>query len=528
MLCGFSSSAGARRPVWVVQWPRMTGTHTLREEKHKTVVFLRGKWHEKLWATAFVSQVPYITASFMVTGTNQSQLQLTGRRCSFWSIGTIFLCVPPLHETNTISMMKLTLLLLVPLRLLILVGCFNLQHYCHAFLVSTCNSCSPTRTPSSFHQDRVRSHSVVSLSDTTTTSGAAEGCADNVSSTDKVGSSEPTQIQLPRYDHANDEGYPSVLHFIDVKPILTTQETTRLLELARQHAAATGRWQQPDTARHATYATCDFAIDEAPAVQAYLDDLDFDERVFTTLSELYDIPGQDLSYLDLFCAQYRAKKTKGDDEEDDGTMDQLEAHRDGSLLSFTITLSDPNDFEGGGTFFEALRGHEDEHADTGVVYPGGVIRPTRAGDGVFHSGKPLHGADRVTAGERVVLVGFVNVAGWRQRPGVLAQACTTWGRMDVAQKHHQRQVEKTQSVNGGNATAGWYFAKNRSKWLSGCSYMGNYCPAFSTVARRADPIFQRLQRLQAEDGLLRNILLTQQEVDENLAEFDGLGEITIL
>ena len=374
--------------------------------------------------------------------------------------------------------MKLAILLLLP-RFLFLVGSFSLQNYCHAF----------------------------GLSETTTV----------------------TQIQLPRYDHANDEGYPSVLHSIYVKPVLTTQETTQLLELARQHAAATGRWQQPDTARHATYATCDFAIDEAPVVQTYLDDLDFDKRVFTTLSELYEIPGHDLSYLDLFCAQYRAKKTTTTTIEDEGgSMDQLEAHRDGSLLSFTITLSDPNDFEGGGTFFEALRGHEDDHADTGVVYPGGVIRPTRAGDGVFHSGKPLHGAARVTAGERVVLVGFVNVAEWRQRPGVLAQACTTWGRMDVAQKRHQRQVEKTQSANGGNATAGWYFAKNRSKWLSGRSYIGNYCPAFSTVARRADPTFQRLQRLQAEDGLLRNILLTQQEVDENLVEFDGLGDVTIL
>jgi hypothetical protein len=35
-------------------------------------------------------------------------------------------------------------------------------------------------------------------------------------------------------------------------------------------------------------------------------------------------------------------------------MDRLAFHRDGSLLSFTVLLSPPNEFEGGGTIFDAL------------------------------------------------------------------------------------------------------------------------------------------------------------------------------
>jgi hypothetical protein len=43
-----------------------------------------------------------------------------------------------------------------------------------------------------------------------------------------------------------------------------------------------------------------------------------------------------------------------DSDEDRNTMDRLAFHRDGSLLSFTVLLSPPNEFEGGGTIFDAL------------------------------------------------------------------------------------------------------------------------------------------------------------------------------
>jgi len=356
-----------------------------------------------------------------------------------------------------------------------------------------------------------------------------------------------TEIRIPRY-HDDDEGYPSVLHSIYVKSILSDTETAELVNIARQHAATTGRWERPDSERHSTYATCDFPVDQAPAVESYLEKIGFDDRVWETMNECYGIPCQDMSYLDLFCAQYQAKPKhqQGEDDSNDndmskenkdvGTMDSLEAHRDGSLLSFTITLSDPTEFEGGGTFFEALRGHEDGYANTNVVHPGGVIRPCRAGDGVFHSGKPLHGADTVTFGERIVLVGFVDVGVWWQREGVLTEACTAWGRMDVAQKRYQRQVEKITDTSGSSTKKGWFLARNRNRWLpgnnsktgEGRSYIRNYCPAFDTVIRRADPTYQRYQRLRAEDRLLRNILLSPEEVTANFADFDGTEDISVL
>lgn len=75
----------------------------------------------------------------------------------------------------------------------------------------------------------------------------------------------------------------------------------------------------------------------------------------------------------------------------------LEQHRDGSLLSFNIALSDPvGGFVGGGTRF---------------VGSGQILRPEGLGDLVVHSGKVLHAGEPVTAGVRDILVGFVTAAG---------------------------------------------------------------------------------------------------------------------
>jgi hypothetical protein len=358
-----------------------------------------------------------------------------------------------------------------------------------------------------------------------------------------------TAIPVPPYYNngdANDKdfssSYPSALHTIYVKPILTAEETEQTLRLTRAHATATGRWEQPDRERHSTYATCDFPIDEAPEVEAYFGEIGMDDRIWQTLHEMYDIPSEEMTYLDFFCAQYRAAAPEesssaetSESEASSQTMDRLEAHRDGSLLSFTITLTPPTDFEGGGTFFDCLASaqrNQDLSLDS-FVYPGGVVRPQRAGDGVFHSGKLLHGADVVTAGERIVLVGFVEVATWRQRSGALAEACQDWGRMDVAAKRYRRQQEVKEAAGKRKLSP---LIHGLDKWLPGSdpasgrgrSFLRVVAPeAFSSVAKRADPIYQRQQRLETEDRLLRDILLSPQEVEDQFAKWSS-EDVTFL
>lgn len=313
--------------------------------------------------------------------------------------------------------------------------------------------------------------------------------------------------------HTN-SAYPSVLHGIHVKPILSDAETALCYQLAHAHAETTGCWERPDRERHSAYATCDFAVEECDALTHYLDqEIGFRDRVWGHLSRLYGVDPDDMTYIDLFCAHYQASASPDgiQDASTTKTMDRLEAHRDGSLLSFTVTLSPPDDFQGGGTFFEALRDvrHTEKGSSPGILQPGGVVRPLRAGDAVLHSGKVLHGASVVTGGNRTVLVGFVDVAEWCTRPGVLAMACRDWGRMDVASYRHNRQTRMT----GNGDHSGWFLKTTR--WLPRCdthrSYVCGFCPAFDSVERRADPEFQRLEKLKAEDRLLRTILLTEDE-----------------
>jgi hypothetical protein len=355
-----------------------------------------------------------------------------------------------------------------------------------AIFINVLESFSPTPSP--------RKWSSTSLTSTSTVASSPETASASVT------------LLLPPFIKG-EEGYPSPLHKIYVETLLSQEEAATCYKLATDHAKSTGRWETPDSERHQSYATCDFPIDDCETLETYFQDIDFDERLFGRFSELYGIDSDDMEYLDLFCVNYQAKES-----EDSQVMDRLEAHRDGSLLSFSLLLNKPEQFEGGGTFYDALR--DVDPANIPVLHKGGIIRPKRAGDICLHSGKILHGADVITTGTRTVLVGFIDVAERHQHPGALADACTEFGRMDVAAYRFKRQAEKEHK--------GWI--RDNDKWASGTSRITGYAPAFSSVIRRADPEYQRLQKLKAEDMLLRSVLIPENERE---TDFYG-GDITIL
>lgn len=70
----------------------------------------------------------------------------------------------------------------------------------------------------------------------------------------------------------------------------------------------------------------------------------------------------------------------------------LERHKDNSDISFIILLSDPLDFDAGGTEFDVL---------------GGETLPVSRGDAAVFSGQLIHKAKAVTRGRRYVLSGFI-------------------------------------------------------------------------------------------------------------------------
>jgi hypothetical protein len=278
--------------------------------------------------------------------------------------------------------------------------------------------------------------------------------------------------------------------------------------MSQAYATKTGRWETPDGKRHASYPTCDFPVDDCTSLESYLESIEFNQRMFGNLSELYGIDVDDLEYLDLFVAHYQAKN------ETESGMDRLELHRDGSLLSFSLLLNDPSDFTGGGTFYDALR----DVPTTDILHAGGVIRPLQAGDACLHCGKILHGADVVTSGFRTVLVGFVDVSERNIRSGILTEACTNWGRMDVATFRQNRQLQMNHQ--GWTLSHGGFLSERQHP-----PYFKGHAPAFSSVIRRADPEYQRQKKLEAEDTLLRRIVLP---ANERRKDRYGDGSITIL
>jgi len=310
--------------------------------------------------------------------------------------------------------------------------------------------------------------------------------------------------------------YPSLLHKIHVLPILEPEESDRMLKIARAYAEASSSWDQQDSTRHVSYQTVDFAVEESVDMSQYLQDISFQERIFGLLSEEYDADVEDLSFLDLFCASYEA--SGDDDQTDRETMDRLDFHRDGSLLSFTVLLSQPEDFEGGGTIFDALRDAADESdQQSTVLKEPGSIQPLNAGYATLHSGKLLHGGHVVTKGQRIVLVGFVDVDLRNMREGALGSAAKEWGRNDVREFWNQRRLKQQKAA--WNISNMRYLPKKGRSCLGKCSMPASL---LESIENRSNPEIIRERRLRSEDRLLRDIMLPRAERGEKIEE--ELGE----
>ena len=175
----------------------------------------------------------------------------------------------------------------------------------------------------------------------------------------------------------------SPLTHVHVVPcLLSKQEGTVLVDLALRYTEAIGGWQMD---HHKAYKTTD--IDIAACGGELLDTCNahLRTRILPLMAKVFEFPVVDLAVEDLFLAKYSAAK---------GQQNALSPHRDGSELSFVITLNDPATFKGGGTRFIA-----DDI----------IVAPDTPGTGVFFSGGKLHSGVEVVVGTRYILAGFVRV-----------------------------------------------------------------------------------------------------------------------
>ena len=131
------------------------------------------------------------------------------------------------------------------------------------------------------------------------------------------------------------------------------------------------------TKRHANYPTIDQEIESHPQLVDFVYSR-LRERVLPRMGDLF---GSDhLVVYDCFIAKYHPEQ-----------MASLAPHRDGSLLSFVVSLND--DFDGGGTHF----------------FSSNTTIKCQTGEAVAFCGKLLHGSKPVTKGTRYILTGFVEI-----------------------------------------------------------------------------------------------------------------------
>ena len=146
---------------------------------------------------------------------------------------------------------------------------------------------------------------------------------------------------------------------------------------SEEYAKNNGGWT---TRRHENYPTTDIQIEKIPCVFRFV--LNSFADIFNKIKKSYCFT-DDVSFNinDLFIVKY-----------DEATQNKLDLHQDGSFLSINILLSDTNDFEGGGTYFND-----------------GLTSFLEQGDLLVHSGKVEHSGLTVTKGTRYIMVAFINI-----------------------------------------------------------------------------------------------------------------------
>ena len=137
-----------------------------------------------------------------------------------------------------------------------------------------------------------------------------------------------------------------------------------------------GKWTAN---RHENYPTTDIPVKDVPGLTI---DTELEEISQKCIS-LYELENTSkIDAFDLFVVKYEINGQQ-----------KLDLHRDVSVLSFIITLSDPDEYEGGGTFYE----HENK------------IVKANSGALSLHCGKIRHSGIEITSGCRYILIGFLNV-----------------------------------------------------------------------------------------------------------------------
>ena len=157
-----------------------------------------------------------------------------------------------------------------------------------------------------------------------------------------------------------------------------------IIQAGEETATSIGGWTNQ---RHENYATTDIPVRilNNKDVVKKIDNL-FRKKIKPKIEKYYKVNLGDmgaLDHLDLFIVKY---------EHGDNLQDKLDFHRDGSIVSYVIQLSEQFEYSHGGTQFQ----------ESGYIHKG------NKGSLALHSGKVRHGGNKILWGKRYIMVGFVD------------------------------------------------------------------------------------------------------------------------
>lgn len=159
--------------------------------------------------------------------------------------------------------------------------------------------------------------------------------------------------------------------------IYTPDICSFIINESERYALNNGGWT---TKRHDNYPTTDLPVEKIPSIFGLV--LETMNTVIKKVKKSFGLHDEMMINVhDLFVVKYK-----------DNGQSHLDMHHDGSFLSFNILLSDTNNFEGGGTYFDD-----------------GLTAYLEQGDILIHSSRIKHAGLSITKGTRYLLVGFLNI-----------------------------------------------------------------------------------------------------------------------
>jgi hypothetical protein len=168
---------------------------------------------------------------------------------------------------------------------------------------------------------------------------------------------------------------------IEIRECIPKSECLNIISKVEDYALRNG-WTYD---RHKFFPTVDIPTKNVSAIRPICQTI-LENIVYPQVRKQFCLHDATFTVADEFIVKYAV-------DGDDRSRDKLDAHRDGSLISYNILLNDASEFAGGGTYFECIN-----H----------TVTPEQ-GTMVLHCGKLRHSGRKITRGTRYILIGFLDV-----------------------------------------------------------------------------------------------------------------------